>query len=210
MPNWIKIAAAFRAALAVLALCGASSAGASAEPAATADWRAARVSFAAADTELKSLINDIAAAAGVRAKIDPQLTGSVTYRATNAAVGDVLKTLGGRYAFDWWFDGASLNVTRASAAASRILRFTRVSPDELRRALTAIGLYEPRFAIRVGENGLGFITAPPGYVAAVELVLSDLESAAAARTAEGPADVVVRTIKWGRVGAQRVERGRRE
>lgn len=170
---------------------------------AAADWRAARLTFAAADADLRILLRDVAAAAGLSATIDDRIVGRVAYVAKNDALADVLSELGARQGFEWWYDGAALQITPATANVSRIIKFTDAKPADLRRALQSLGLYEPRFELRTA-GGLAYLTAPPGYVAVVELVLGDLE--AEARRAAG-ARSKVDSIRWGRRTSEQVGSG---
>lgn len=164
----------------------------------TQTWRRYRVSFATAGAALPGLLRDLASAAGVRLELDPAVSGEVVYTAEEARLDVVLTELGARHAFSWWHDGAALRIAPSSRNVSRILRLTRVAPETLRETLSQLSLYEPRFPIREGARGLTFVSGPPEYVAAIELVLADLEAAAAERAQ--PRSIQI--IRWGRVGNQ--------
>lgn len=164
----------------------------------TQAWRRYRVSFAAAGASLPGLLRDLSSAAGVRLELDAEVAGDVTHTAEDSRLDEVLTTLGARHGFSWWHDGATLRVAPSSRNVSRILRLTRVATETLRESLTELGLYEPRFPIREGGQGLTFVSGPPDYIAAIELVLGDLEAAAAERAQPR----TIRIIRWGRLGGQ--------
>lgn len=171
-----------------------------APPAGSEDWRAARVSFTASGHGVGDLVRDLAANAGVRAAVDESLTAPVTVRASNRRLDDLLTELSTRHSFDWYHDGRVLHVTPSAMSLARLLRLNSVSAADLETALRRLGLFEPRYPIQATGEGLAYVVGPPAYIAALELVLSDMETSREPVESSGS----VRTVKWGRQGSERV------
>ena len=153
-----------------LALC-LTTAGALAAP--PAPWPDAPFSHYAENTPLDKVLADFAAGFSLRLELGDEVSGTVNGRFNSKSPSEFIDRLGGVYGFVWYVRQGTLHVVRASQVVSRALAVPPGSLASLRKALTEMGVIEPRFGWgELPEQGVVLVSGPPQYVATIEQTLA--------------------------------------
>lgn len=148
-----------------------ATAGASAAP--PAPWPEAPFSHYAENTPLDKVLADFAAGFSLRLELGDEVSGTVNGRFNSKSPSEFIERLGGVYGFVWYVKGGTLHVVRSSQVVSRALTVPPGSLASLRKALTEMGVIEPRFGWgELPEQGVVLVSGPPQYVATIEQTLA--------------------------------------
>lgn len=146
------------------------------------------VSYAVVDQDVGDVVTGIGAQIGLRTDVSNHVHGHVHGRMTASSAQDTLTRLGQLYGFDWYCDGQTIYVSSYGEAARKVMQLGAVSGDELLHAVTALGVADARWPVRMSPaRDIAFVNGPPHYVSLVEETLAAL----AERTHAGVAEVHV-------------------
>lgn len=158
-------------------LCAGQGAGAGPVP-----WPDAPYSYFANNTRLEAVLAEFASSFSLSLALQPGVSGTVNGRFTAKNPTEFIARLGGVYGFAWYTHAGTLHVSRASDTVTRSLTVPGGSLNNLRQALTDLGVLEPRFGWgELGDQGVVMVSGPPSYVALVESTLRELPPAAGAQ-----------------------------
>lgn len=89
----------------------------------------------------------------------------VTGRLTSASPTDFLNQLSSSYGLQWFYYGGTLYVSRNFETATRSVAASGISLQNFRKALTDLGVVEPKFGWgEVPDRGVAMVSGPPAYV----------------------------------------------
>jgi type III secretion protein C len=149
------------AAFAVLSLAGSAAA-------AVIPWQSQKFEYAADRKDVKDVLRDLGASQRVMTWISPQVEGSVTGN-FNEPPQKFLDRMAATFGFAWYYDGAVLRVTGANEAQSATIALQRASTAQVKRALTRLGVADPRFPVLYDdETGSVVVSGPPRLVELVQ------------------------------------------
>ena len=146
-------------------------------------WRTERFNMIVRDQNVRDVLTQFGALAGVPVVISDEVQARVTARFENAPGEDIVEAIAREYALDWRYDGRRIEVSSNGEQVSRILDMGGVSRADLVDALEALGAHEPRFPISAIDGKLALLVGPPRYVGIVEIVLAELVETRAAEQA---------------------------
>lgn len=149
------------AAIAVLSLAGSAAA-------AMIPWQSQKFEYVADRKDVKDVLRDLGASQHVMTWISPQVEGSVTGN-FNETPQRFLDRMAATFGFAWYYDGAVLRVTGANEAQSATIALQRASTAQVKRALTRLGVTDPRFPVLYDdETGSVVVSGPPRLVELVQ------------------------------------------
>ncbi len=103
---------------------------------------------------------EMQASAAVMARSD-QVSGKYT----SASPTEFLNQLSSAYGLQWFYYGGTLYVSRNFETATRAIAPAGISLPEFRKALTDLGIVEPKFGWgELPERGVAMVSGPPSYV----------------------------------------------
>ena len=138
-----------------------------------APWPEAPFSHYAENTPLDKVLGDFAAGFSLRLDLGDEVSGSVNGRFNARSPTEFIDRLGGVYGFVWYVRQGTLHVVRNSKVVSRALAVPPGGLTSLRKALTEMGVIEPRFGWgELPEQGVVLVSGPPQYVATIEQTLA--------------------------------------
>ncbi len=138
-----------------------------------APWSEAPFSHYAENTPLDKVLGDFAAGFSLRLELGDEVSGTVNGRFNARSPSEFIDRLGGVYGFVWYVRQGTLHVVRANQVVSRALAVPPGSLASLRKALTEMGVIEPRFGWgELPEQGVVLVSGPPQYVATIEQTLA--------------------------------------
>ncbi len=160
-----------------------------ADPLASASWLKHPVAFTLDNYPLAKLLKEFTARQGVGSQISDNLDGSVSGSFTFQDPREFLAILAATQHFNWYFDGGIVHYFNENEMTSRLLALEGVSPDALKRSLTALGLFEPRFVWKVADSGrLLMIGGPKAYLDRIQEVFERLTVSHAASRQQAEAE----------------------
>ncbi len=103
---------------------------------------------------------ELQASASVMARMD-----RVNGKYTSASPTEFLNQLSSAYGLQWFYYGGTLYVSRNFETATRAIAPAGISLPEFRKALTDLGIVEPKFGWgELPERGVAMVSGPPSYV----------------------------------------------
>ena len=137
-------------------------------------WRAERFNIVVRDQNVRDVLVQFGALAGVPVVVSDGVDARVSARFEGATGEEVVDAIAREHALDWRYDGRRIEVSANSEQVSRILDMGGVARADLVKALKALGTYEQRFPITAIDGQLALLVGPPRYIGIVEIVLADL------------------------------------
>jgi type II secretory pathway component GspD/PulD (secretin) len=161
--------------MALLAACAASGLAALPAHAAEPNWPTQPLAYTVIDEDLRDVLADVGNKIGVAVNVSAAVHGRVRGHLPDAPPRQFLDNLATLYGLNWYYDGGTLYVTRASEQSSRLLQLGPVPLATLTDALDQLGVSDPRWPVRgATDGGLAIVSGPPRYVALVSETLSSL------------------------------------
>ncbi|PKA70729.1 type III secretion protein C [Pseudomonas baetica] len=155
------------------------------------DWPVIPYNYVAQGENLRDVLANFGAnydgSVIVSDKVNDQVSGRFDLKDPQS----FLQLMASLYNLIWYYDGAVLYVFKSTEMQSRLVKLEQVSEAELRQALEAGGVWEPRFGWRPDMSGrLVYISGPSRYLDLVEQTAMALEQQHALRS-EKTGDLVV-------------------
>ncbi|WP_025131105.1 type III secretion system outer membrane ring subunit SctC [Pseudomonas sp. PH1b] len=147
------------------------------------DWPAVPYNYVAQGESLRDVLANFGAnydgSVIVSDKVNDQVSGRFDLKDPQS----FLQLMASLYNLIWYYDGAVLYVFKSTEMQSRLVKLEQVSETELRQALEAAGVWEPRFGWRPDMSGrLVYAAGPSRYLDLVEQTAMALEQQHALRS----------------------------
>lgn len=145
-----------------------------------APWPDAPYSYYANNAKLETVLADFASGFSLSLSVPPELGGAVVSGRFNAKnPTEFITKLGGVYGFVWYTYAGTLFVSRASDVTTRGVSAPGGNISNMRKALTELGVLEPRFGWgELPEQGVALVSGPASYVTLVEATVRNLPARA--------------------------------
>ena len=132
-----------------------------AEPA----WRGESMHYVARNSRLTDVLNDIAAAGGMRLDVTRAVRGTVNgvFDQPPAAV---FRSLVEAWGLAWYFDGQTIHVSTANDVRSRTIAFAPLTSDEVSALLHSLDLDDAHLPLRYSNDSVKAV-GPARYVDAI-------------------------------------------
>lgn len=154
--------------LACVALCAAH--------AAPVSWKSRMVDYSADSKDIKDVLRDFAASQGIPADISKDVQGTVTGK-FHMPPQRLLDTLASSFGFVWYYDGQVLDIVTPDEMKSTLIKLDHGSTAQLRGALAAMNVTDPRFRITYDDvQGAAIVNGPPNYVKLVGDIAQRLDA----------------------------------
>lgn len=145
-------------------------------------WPDAPYSHFADNAKLETVLAEFANSFSLSLSLAPGISGTVNGKFTAASPTEFIGKLGGVYGFAWYTHAGTLFVSRASDLVTRSLPAPSGSLGNLRKALTDLGVLEPRFGWgELPNQNLVLVSGPANYVALVEQTIRGLPASSGAQ-----------------------------
>lgn len=136
--------------------------------AAPVPWQEATFSYFADKQELHKVLESFAQTFGLELQASVAVLAKkdvVTGRLTSASPSEFLNQLSSSYGLQWFYYGGTLYVSRNFETATRSVAASGISLQNFRKALTDLGVVEPKFGWgEVPDRGVAMVSGPPAYV----------------------------------------------
>jgi type III secretion protein C len=147
------------------------------------DWPVIPYNYVAQGENLRDVLANFGAnydgSVIVSDKVNDQVSGRFDLKDPQS----FLQLMASLYNLIWYYDGAVLYVFKSTEMQSRLVKLEEVSETELRQALEAAGVWEPRFGWRPDmSERLVYVSGPSRYLDLVEQTAMALEEQHALRS----------------------------
>lgn len=155
-------------------------------------WRGDAYTHMASDESLQDLLRGFLANQGVVGVISEAVDGKVSGRFQNWKPAKFFNHMTSAYGLIWYYDGATLYIYRGEETVSEMFTAPSLGLERLKRALTQVGIIDPRFPLRaIEEEGILYVSGPARYVQLVEETINMLEANARRAQGQRAADMVM-------------------
>lgn len=147
-------------------------------------WPNAPYSFFADKIPLESAIADFARSFSLSLNLAPGVQGVLNGKFTTQNPTEFISRLAGVYGLVWYVHNGTLYVSKAGDSVTRTVQVPAATMNSLQKALTDLGILEPRFGWGElpGQNAV-LVSGPSTYVNLVEMTLKTLPVSAVSRQA---------------------------
>jgi len=136
--------------------------------AAPVPWQEATFSYFSDKQELHTVLENFAKTFGLELQASVAVLAKkdiVAGRLTSASPTEFLNQLASSYGLQWFYYGGILYVSRNFETATRTVAASGISLANFRKALTDLGVLEPKFGWgEVPDRGVAMVSGPPAYV----------------------------------------------
>lgn len=145
-------------------------------------WPDAPYSHFANNSRLETVLAEFAGSFSLSLNLAPSVSGTVNGKFTAASPTEFISRLAGVYGFTWYTHAGSLYVSKSTDLVTRSLPVPSGSLGSLRKALTELGVLEPRFGWgELPSQSLVMISGPETYVQLVEQTVRGLPASGGAQ-----------------------------
>ncbi|MEO0316146.1 MAG: hypothetical protein RI928_2602 [Pseudomonadota bacterium] len=136
--------------------------------AAPVPWQEVTFSYFAEKQELQKVLENFSQTFGLELQASSAVLAkkeTVSGRMTSATPTEFLNQLSSTYGLQWFYYGGTLYVSRNFENATRSIAASGLSLANFRKALTDLGVVEPKFGWgEVPDRGVAMVSGPPAYV----------------------------------------------
>ena len=174
VPPLDRVPAVLRRLCAALCLLGAACAATAQQQ--PVPWPASPYSHFAQNVSLQSVLEDFARSFSLELKVAGGVRETtVNGRLTSATPTEFLNRLASMYGFDWYVYSGVLHVSDANAVVVRNISAPGRSVENLRQALTDVGVFRSRFGWgELTGQDVALVSGPLSYVNLVESIVRGL------------------------------------
>jgi type III secretion protein C len=127
-------------------------------------WKSNHFAYVADHKDVKEVLRDLGASEGVMTWISPQVEGVVTGRFDETPQ-RFLDRMADSFGFTWYYDGSVLRVSGPNEARSQTIGLVHATTDDLRAALSRLGVTDPRFPVLYDDKTrTAIVSGPPRMV----------------------------------------------
>ena len=172
----------------------------SAEP----EWPAEPYKYIVVDQDLRDVLIEFGRNIGIHTKISDAVAGRrVRSEFTPVGAREFLQRLCNSYGLVWYFDGTVLHINVEGEIRTELITLGNIRSDKLIERLGALGVADPRYAIRATDDAnVVSISGPPPFLSLVHQTVTALEKSMAPQP--------VREVTDGDEKRVRIFRGSRE
>lgn len=145
-------------------------------------WPEAPYSQYAQQQDIRTVLAEFAGSFSLRLELAPEIGGTVSGKFTADSPTDFITKLAGVYGLVWYVHNGTLHVCKSSQIVTRSIGLPTGGISNLRKALTDLGILEPRFGWGElpGQNAV-MVSGPDSYVKMIESTIRGLPVAAGIR-----------------------------
>lgn len=156
-------------------------------------WKLRRMTLKADNKAIGDLLRQLAASNQLSIQVDERIRGNVS-ATFSLEPQQILDLLSRSYGFFWFYDGSSIIVSPSHDVKVEMVRLTPDALSHLSRTLSRLGIYDPRYPIRVDEaNQLVVLNGPSRYVEMLANVSRALQDSSQQKA---PTEVLVYPLKY--------------
>jgi type II secretory pathway component GspD/PulD (secretin) len=145
------------------------------------------------DQDLPALLTEFCRRIGVVPDLSKQVKGEVKNAFLPADRTRFLQQVGQRYGLEWYFEGTNLHISTQQETVSRLIDIKSLSMDDINAQIAQADIDPNRFPARsIPQGNAVMVTAPPSYLARVEVIVD-----AILKAQPGAAIAGVVVIKFG-------------
>ena len=138
-------------------------------------WKENSYTYYAHNTTLGKALSDFAKTFGIQIKGHESLTEKLDGRFATISPSDYLHRLAGLYGLSWYYYNGTLFINRSNTNVTKPIVVGADSLPNVKRALTALGILDPRFGWgELPEQSLVLVSGPPSYIALLEKTISSI------------------------------------
>ena len=142
-------------------------------------WPAAPYSHYADRASLPSVLAEFARSFSLSLNASPAVEGTVNGRLTASSPTEFINKLASVYGFVWFTHAGVLHVSKASDTATRTFALPTGSIASMRKALSDLGILDPRFGWgELPSQSAVVVSGPPAYIKLIESTLQGIPIAA--------------------------------
>jgi len=161
--------------LALAACLTAASAGHAQAQAQSPPWQTTRFDYSASNASVRDALAELSQQGHVPIVVDSDVQARLAGR-FNMTPQHFLDAATSDNGLDWYFDGAVVRVSRASARRTLAIRLVYAEPEELFSVLRETRIADPRFPPQLDEGArVVTVSGPPAFVTRVEQAARALE-----------------------------------
>lgn len=144
-------------------------------------WPQAPYSYFAEGQKLESVLGDFASSFSLSLSLSPGVSGMVSGKFTTETPTEFISKLAGVYGFVWYTHAGTLFISKASDLSTRTIVPPGGSMNNLRQALTSLGVLDSRFGWgELPGQGLVMVSGPASYVKLIDDTVKQLPAAGGA------------------------------
>jgi type III secretion protein C len=156
-------------------------------------WKLRRMTLKADNKAIGDLLRQLAASNQLSIQVDERIRGNVS-ATFSLEPQQILDLLSRSYGFFWFYDGSSIIVSPSHDVKVEMVRLTPDALSHLSSTLSRLGIYDPRYPIRVDEaNQLVVLNGPSRYVEMLANVSRALQDSSQQKA---PTEVLVYPLKY--------------
>ncbi len=156
-------------------------------------WKLKRMTLKADNKAIGDLLRQLAASNQLSIQVDERIRGNVS-ATFSLEPQQILDLLSRSYGFFWFYDGSSIIVSPAHDVKVEMVRLAPDALSHLSSTLSRLGIYDPRYPIRVDEaNQLVVLNGPSRYVEMLSNVSRALQDSSQQKA---PTEVLVYPLKY--------------
>lgn len=146
--------------------------------AAPVPWQEATFTYFADKQELQKVLENFAQTFGLELQASPAVLArkdTVSGRLTAVSPTEFLNQLSSTYGLQWFYFGGTLYISRNFENATRTIAASGISLANFKKALTDLGVVEPKFGWgEVPDRGIAMVSGPVAYVDLVAWAVATL------------------------------------
>lgn len=156
-------------------------------------WKLKRLVLKSENKDIGDLLRQLASSNELAIQVDDRIKGTVSANFSMAPQA-ILDMLSRTYGFFWFYDGNSIIVSPVSDVKIDMVRLAPDALSNLTNTLRRLGVYDPRFPIRVDSaNRLVVLSGPSRYVDMLSSISRALQDSAEQKA---PTEVLVYPLKY--------------
>jgi type III secretion protein C len=167
-------------------------------------WPEGPYQYLVVDQDIRDILTEFGRNLNINVKISDQVGGRrIRGRLPITTAEQFLKRLCESYGLVWYYDGAVLHINSESELRTELVELGPISPFGVNEKLQALGITDPRYAIRsTADSRVLSVSGPPPYIAMIRQTVAAMQKAASPKS--------VREVQDGDEVRVKVFRGRRE
>jgi type II secretory pathway component GspD/PulD (secretin) len=161
-------------------------------------WPVGPYKYMVIDQDIKGVLTEFGRNVGVPIDLSDQVKGRLRGRLAVAQPREFLDRLCESYGLVWYFDGAVLHVSAKAEIRTELVSIGRLSPGQVNEKLNALGIADPRFAVRsTPDASVISVSGPPPFVSLVRQTVAALAPPPPVREDTHGDEIRVRVFRGG-------------
>jgi type II secretory pathway component GspD/PulD (secretin) len=146
-------------------------------------WPAGPYRYLVVDQDVRDILAAFGRNLNVTVKMSDQVGGRrIRGRLPVTTAKEFLARLCDSYGLVWYYDGAVLHISAENEVRTELVDLGNISPNTITDKLQALGISDPRYAIRsTGDTRVLSVSGPPSYLSAIRQTVLAMQKAATPR-----------------------------